>query len=95
MTNIIQMFPTAQRVKRELPKWAPGASPLELRWKIEAQAHTVNTYIELISSFSDPALSFIARTKAKEEQAKLDIMIAQYTGTHGVLTSHVGVTQRV
>ena len=85
MSNVIQMFPVVKKAKSQRPTWAPGASPLEMRWSIEAQMHTLKCYTDLIDSFSDRSLSFTARSMAKEEQAKLDKMIAEYTGAHGAL----------
>jgi hypothetical protein len=87
MNNVIQ-FPVAKKaVKASLPKYPVGASPLELRWKIEAQAFTVQCYKDCITSMADPRDQFVARTMHKEAQQKLDIMIAEYTGMYGALAN--------
>ena len=83
MGEVIQMF--TKKPTRILPSWAPGRSPLELRWDIVEQAHTVETYKSLITSMENPKDQFVARSFHKEEQLKLDKMTAEYTGLYGPL----------
>lgn len=83
MGKVIQLFPTKPKAVR--PTWPVGESPLELRWKIEMQMHTVQCYKDNITSMPDPRDQFVARSMHKEEQLKLDIMIAEYVGKYGAL----------
>ena len=50
---------------------------------INCQRHTVKTLKELVTSMSDPRDQFIARQMHKEEQSKLDVLEAEYTGFYG------------
>ena len=85
MNNVIQ-FPVAKKaVKASLPKYPVGASPLELRWKIEQQTFTVQCYKDCVTSMPDPRDQFVARSMVKEQQLKLDNMIAEYVGLYGAL----------
>lgn len=83
MSNVIQLFPVKAKATR--PTYPVGASPLELRWKIEAQAHTVQCFKELITEMPDPRDQFTARHMHKEQQLKLDNLIAEYVGLYGAL----------
>lgn len=81
MSNIIQMFPV--KARRTLEQM-DTRDRVGLRHEIDCQRHTVKCFAECVVEM-DNEHSFVARTMMKEEQAKLDKLIAEYTGKFGPL----------